>query len=141
MKKLNNILLVDDDAISNFVSQNILMSLGITEKITVKTNGKSGLDFVRESCSGSNPACPQIIIFDFNMPVMDGLEFLKALNELELQKKFQTVLLLLAVQIPQDMLIEFLNLGIQEYTLKPLDEPTIMSTYQKYWDKEGIWIG
>jgi hypothetical protein len=40
MKKLNKILLVDDDSTSNFLTQMILEDLQVTDTIVVKKNGQ-----------------------------------------------------------------------------------------------------
>lgn len=140
-KKLKEILLIDDDRVNNFVTEKLLIKLKIAESITIKVNGKEGLNFIYQKCNSDSPYCPQLIIFDYNMPVMDGLEFLKELNRLEFRKNYQVVLLLLAVQIPSNLLEEFIALGIVDYTTKPLDEETLLNVYSKYWNNEGVWIG
>jgi len=140
-KKLNEILLIDDDQVNNFITEKLLIKLKIAETITIKSNGREGLNFINQKCISDSPYCPQFIIFDYNMPVMDGLEFLKEINRINFRKDYQVVLLLLAVQIPPHLLKEFVTLGISDYTTKPLDEETVLSVYSKYWNKEGIWIG
>jgi CheY-like chemotaxis protein len=79
MKKLQCILLVDDDEITNFINHTIIEEMQITEHIEVCENGKIALDYLEKShlCQ-TNPSVPSLILLDLNMPVMDGLEFLQA---------------------------------------------------------------
>jgi CheY-like chemotaxis protein len=69
-----SILLVDDEAhIRKFISL-LLRHLGIA-KIFEAKNGKEALEvYQRES--------PDLVMLDVNMPVMDGIETLRALKQL-----------------------------------------------------------
>ncbi|MES2731289.1 MAG: response regulator [Bacteroidota bacterium] len=81
MKKLKNILLIDDDSISNILTKLHLQRLDITEEVQIVTNGQEGLDYLKKQCS------PELILLDINMPVMDGFEFLEQFVDLPLTDK------------------------------------------------------
>ena len=133
MKKLEKILLVDDDPTNNFLNSKLLNDLKFAEEIVVLTNGKLAFDYIQENCNTPTKSCPALIILDHHMPVMDGMEFMKLLNNSGILKTMEVVVLLLAVQTKPEDLILFQKLGVQEFTPKPLSKKRLMEAYQKYW--------
>lgn len=74
MNTIDELLLIDDDAITNYVNQNIVEDLFKNTTISVFYNGCQALDRIL-----SNPSINYLIFLDLNMPVMNGWEFLEAL--------------------------------------------------------------
>lgn len=74
MKKLFNILLVDDDDIFIFLTRKMLQLTGRVDSVTVFRSGKEALEYLSENCEG--PGTPDVIFLDLNMPEMTGWEFL-----------------------------------------------------------------
>jgi CheY-like chemotaxis protein len=72
MEKID-VLLVDDDNISNFINSRLINRLNIACKVQVKLNGKEALSYISEA----EKKCPDLIFLDINMPVMNGFEFLQ----------------------------------------------------------------
>ncbi len=70
------VLLVDDDEGVNFLNRFLLESSGRDFVIQTAINGSEALKIIEQA-----GACPDIILLDVNMPVMDGFEFLQALSE------------------------------------------------------------
>src|SRR5436305_15066822 len=65
-------LVVDDSSVIRKVARRILE--GLDFKITEAEDGQQAL----EQCRG---AMPDAVLLDWNMPVMDGYDFLKALRQ------------------------------------------------------------
>ncbi len=76
-----NILLVDDDSITNFVTSKALQAYIPNVTISVASNGQEALEKLRALLSKA-AAMPDIIFLDINMPVMDGWEFLNELQKM-----------------------------------------------------------
>jgi CheY-like chemotaxis protein len=70
------LLLVDDDPIVLIVHQILLQKAGLTTDIICATNGEQALEFM-DSC---RPQTAFLALLDINMPVMNGWEFLDALQ-------------------------------------------------------------
>ncbi len=69
------ILIVDDSRAMRRIIQRTLRQAGFKGyKIVEAENGAEALDLV-------NSECPDLILSDWHMPVMSGLEFKRALNE------------------------------------------------------------
>ena len=67
-----SILVVDDNKICNFLTVNALKKAGGFGDIEVVINGLEAINLLKET-----PQFPDLILLDINMPVMDGLDFLK----------------------------------------------------------------
>ncbi|MEP2773008.1 MAG: response regulator [Fulvivirga sp.] len=125
MKKLNCILLVDDDDDCNFFHMRLFNKMGITERTEVTVDGKEAIDFLKSVENGSHPQ-PAIIFLDINMPVMDGWEFLEAYGKLNEGQKAQIVLIMLTTSLNPDDKERALN------------NPYINDFHNKYLSKEDI---
>jgi len=74
------ILLIDDDAITNFLNQNLIEQKIKGIPITIFYNGLEGLKYIK-----NNPDKHFIVFLDINMPVMNGWEFIEALDSLTIE--------------------------------------------------------
>ena len=127
MRKLNKILLVDDDSTSNFLTQMILEDLQVTDHIVVKKNGQEALDYIHETCLLHGESCPELIFLDINMPIMDGFELLdemQRLKEIKADGHHTTVVLLTTSNNPKDI-EKAKTYNITHYIEKPLTEESI----------------
>jgi CheY-like chemotaxis protein len=88
MKRLNGILLIDDNETSNFLNERLLKRMDLTDHIQVVSNGKQALDYLEglSRQAGKKVALgvkPELILLDINMPVLDGFEFLELYQHLD----------------------------------------------------------
>ena len=91
--KLNLVLLVDDDAVSNFITEKFLRNSGLIESLEVMINGKQASDFFHDC-----PSYPDLILLDINMPLMNGFEFLEFLERKGLSGKSKVAILTSSVR-------------------------------------------
>jgi len=106
MKKLNSVLLIDDDMATNFVSKMLIKKAGITDHIETVLNGKQALEYLTntgkyEKSDGIYPQ-PMLILLDINMPVMDGWEFAEAFAKLEQEQKGKIIIVMLTSSLNPD---------------------------------------
>ncbi len=120
-KKLNCILLIDDDEATNFYHRIILEQENLDVHIEAVKSAKEGLDFLL--CKGAYKNCPQpgIIFLDLNMPGMSGWDFLQEYDELSKDIHDRAVVTILTTSInPDDQEKAALIPAVKEFVHKPL---------------------
>lgn len=100
MKKLPSVLLVDDDATTNFLHQRLLTRLAVSERILVAQDGAQALAVLARTPAAERPA---LILLDMNMPGMNGLDFLAAYQLLPEAERRAPVVMLTTSTEPQEL--------------------------------------
>jgi|SRR3954462_6873481 len=118
-KKLNCILLVDDDPHANFFHQRLLNKIACTELIEIAMDGEI------LKCIKSKVEKPDIIFLDINMPKMDGWEFLEEYKKLALSERAKIVVMLSSSLNPDDR-------------KKAGNYESVMGFISKYLEKEAV---
>ena len=134
MNKLSATLLVDDDETTNFVNQMLLEDMGVTEQVLVANNGQEALELVQQRCQQER--CPELILLDINMPVMNGFEFLEKYEQLDFPNKQSVVIVMLTTSLnPQDM-DRLRGLTNEGFLNKPLNEKMVKELLREHFDKD-----
>jgi CheY-like chemotaxis protein len=136
-KKLNCVLLVDDNDSDNFLHRRVLEKAGITERIEIVENGQEAINFLASLVKpgvAENPApLPDIIFLDINMPVMDGWEFLDEYEKLETGDKSGVVIIILTTSSnPADKAKAHSKLGVDRFRFKPLTPAMLEEVLEKH---------
>jgi CheY-like chemotaxis protein len=131
MKKLDSILLIDDDNVTNFLTQNLIESLDVCHHIFAYKNGQEALNhFIDKDQFSKVPA--NIIFLDLNMPVMDGYQFMANYHKLSSEFKTAKIIVLVAENsiTPPEKIVE--TLGADGYFNKPITKEKIEQIIEKY---------
>lgn len=121
MKKIDNILLVDDDSITNFLNESLIKELKIAREINVASDGKEALNFIKENWNSKGNYCDgKLILLDINMPVMDGFEFLEQFDKLPIGNRVKVVLL--TTSSNKKDIEKAKDYNVHDYILKPLND-------------------
>lgn len=105
MPRLSSVLLVDDDTTANFLNKLLIQRAGITEHLLVAEDGAQALRTLATTCvSPGRAQCPDLILLNLNMPVLNGIEFLQAYQHLPAtQRQGIVVLLLTSASVERDL--------------------------------------
>lgn len=105
-----NILLVDDDRAIRMLYKVLLEKYGHT--VTTACNGREGLEMIQRSP-------PHLVISDWVMPEMNGLELCRALRK---NPDWQHIYVFIVTsQESTEKLIEAFEAGINDYLTKPIN--------------------
>ena len=76
MKKILQILLIEDDTIEVMKFVKVTENTGLKHQIIETRNGEEALKFLNNT-----KQLPDIIVLDLNMPKINGIEFLSTLKK------------------------------------------------------------
>ena len=130
MRSSKPIMLVDDDDIDFITLKRALKELNIKNYVVRSVNGKEALDYL------SNPdnEMPCLILLDINMPVMNGLEFLRNRIKNEMIRSIPTIVLTTSKNDFDKS--EAFRLSVAGYVVKPVDYHKFKDTLKvidSYW--------
>jgi two-component system, chemotaxis family, chemotaxis protein CheY len=111
-------LIVDDSRVVKKVASRIIRDLGFT--VTEAGHGAEALQMCRE-------AMPDAILLDWNMPVMNGLDFVKALRREDGGKAPRVVFC--SIENDAEHIQEALRSGADEFVMKPFDADILESKF------------
>jgi CheY-like chemotaxis protein len=135
MKKIKNLLIVDDDAVSSYLIESTIEDMGIADRVNKVYNGSQALEFLeanQEAVTDSKENfCPFLILLDLNMPVMNGFEFLEHFTtEYASIKDKVAICILSSSSAPRD-LMKAKQYNIAGYIAKPLNEENFLPILER----------
>lgn len=113
-------LVVDDSKVIRKVARHILETLGFA--VEEAEDGRAALDH----CTGAG--MPDVVLLDWNMPVMSGMEFLRALRRVEGGDVPKVVFCTTENDIAH--IRAAIEAGADEYVMKPFDRETLHAKLQ-----------
>jgi two-component system chemotaxis response regulator CheY len=111
-------LVVDDSRVVRKVARRILQANGFT--VMEAEDGQKALD----ACHHTLPDC---VLLDWNMPVMNGIDFLRALRA-EFGPEHPVVVFCTTVN-DMNFIEQAIENGAQEFIMKPFDEDILLGKF------------
>ncbi|QOY38706.1 response regulator [Anaerobacillus isosaccharinicus] len=111
---MKTILIIDDNEGIRYTLQEVCLFADF--KPVVASNGKEGVQKFLEHQ-------PDLILVDFHMPVMDGLITVRTIRQMDQT----TPIIVLTVDERQQIVEEFIDAGANDFALKPIKAPDIIS--------------
>ncbi|HEX8421743.1 response regulator [uncultured Sphingomonas sp.] len=112
-------LVVDDSKVIRKVARHILETLNF--EVSEACDGREALD----ACLAK---APDVILLDWNMPVMSGMDFLRALRESSIATRPKVVFC--TTENGMAYIRAAIEAGADEYVMKPFDRDTLESKLQ-----------
>jgi two-component system, chemotaxis family, chemotaxis protein CheY len=113
-------LIVDDSSVIRKVARRILE--GLDFQIVEAENGEDAIEACRT-------ALPEAVLLDWNMPKMDGYEFLRALRRLPGGDKPKVVFCTTENDVAH--IARAMHAGANEYIMKPFDKDIVEAKFQE----------
>jgi two-component system chemotaxis response regulator CheY len=113
-------LIVDDSSVIRKVARRILENFGFS--VIEASDGRQALD----ACTKE---MPEAILLDWNMPVMDGFDFLRALRSMPAGDKPKVVFCTTENDLAH--IARAMHAGADEYIMKPFDKEIVEAKFQE----------
>ena len=112
-------LVVDDSSVIRKVSRRILEDMRF--RVSEAENGEKALDMCRAEM-------PDVVLLDWNMPVMDGYEFLTQVRQIPGGDEPKIIFCTTENDIAH--ISRALEAGANEYIMKPFDKDIVAAKFQ-----------
>lgn len=131
-KKLNSVLLIDDDEPTNFIAKMIVTKADLNDNTQAIQSGVKALKYLQDE-NFSNYDIPDLIFLDINMPTMNGWEFLEEYKKLDIHKKKKIVLYMLTTSMNDDDQLRSEKIEhVDGFLIKPLTLKTYTEIVNKH---------
>lgn len=110
-------LVIDDSRAMRMILRRILLDAGFD--VVEAGDGQQALDVVAAA-----PEVPALALIDWNMPVMNGLEFVKAVRAEPAYKAM--TLMMVTTESEHGQIVRALAAGAHEYVIKPFTAEAIL---------------
>ena len=100
--KFENVLLIDDNELDNFINQKIIESVNFAKNIYVNTSSTGAMEFLnnlRVLKDKEKELYPQVLFVDINMPIMDGFQFIENLLKTDPQANTRSKIVILTTSL------------------------------------------
>ena len=132
-KRIDCILLIDDNADDNIYNQIIIEKMNITDNIKVAENGIEALDYLEK-----DQKRPDLILLDINMPKMNGWEFLEIYRAYCGENNLSSNVIVLASSLSKEDQQKLENIPvIASHNIKPLTKQMLEEITSQYLKNKG----
>ncbi|MFZ3577720.1 response regulator [Virgibacillus sp. DJP39] len=116
---MTNVLIVDD---AKFMRVTLTTMLQNENYVIVgeAENGKEAIEMYKE-------LKPDIVTMDITMPVMNGIDALRAIREFDTQAK----IVVCSAMGQQKVVLEAIEIGASDFIVKPFDENRVIDTIER----------
>jgi two-component system chemotaxis response regulator CheY len=126
-----NILIIDDSVVMRNIHKNILVENKIPQSSFLEAgNGDDALKLAIDHPVG-------LFLVDWNMPGLNGLEFVKAVRAMEKYRK--TPIVMITSEAAKYNVMEAVEAGVTNYIVKPIKDFVLWKKLQPYLEqKEAV---
>ena len=116
-------MVIDDSRAMRLILKRIVAQLGF--EVVEAANGKEAMDYLAGVLeAGDESKLPGLALVDWNMPEMNGLEFVTAIRAD--QRLRNMTLMMVTTESEQSQIVRALASGAHEYVIKPFTPDAII---------------
>jgi len=131
--RIDKVLIIDDDEISNFITESILEQSNKVKDISVVMSADEGLKHLEKRASKGPEHLPSLILLDIKMPVKSGWDFLNEYKELKEIDQSKIVIVMLSSSVyPDDVHKANTFDEVAGYLSKPITLDKVEEVVEKY---------
>lgn len=120
------VMVIDDSSTIRMAEKKILLS----EQFEVMLESDGAMDALKKLKEAEEK--PDIIMIDFEMPQMNGIDLLKRIRALNIDSK----IIVVTSYANKGVLMEFLKLKVDGYVVKPVQRQTVIEHLAKVLGRE-----
>ncbi len=124
--KSYKVMVIDDSSTIRIAEKKILLS----EQFEVTMESDGAMDALNKLRDAAEK--PDIIMIDFEMPQMNGIDLLKRIRALNIDSK----IIVVTSYSNKGVLMEFLKLKVEGYVVKPIQRQTVIEHLAKVLGRE-----
>lgn len=119
-----NILIVDDSLTARTFIARTLEIAGVSlDKVHQARDGQEALDLLQREWV-------DLILVDINMPVMNGVEFVRRVKAMELLKSIPVIVV--STDCSSQRMADMKEAGVQAYLIKPITPEELKATVERF---------
>lgn len=136
-RKLNQVVLIDDNETTSFLNNRLLQRLDLAENILSFTNAEQAFYQLWSPQAVASAQLPELVFVDLKMPGMDGFEFLNQYSRLAPEVREKTVMAVLTTSMHSADTSRVAQYEGVEYLAKPLTEEKMQKLLDKRFSLEN----
>lgn len=131
--RIDKVLIIDDDEISNFITESILEQSKRVKEVNVVMSSDEGIKYLKKLASKGSKHLPNLILLDIKMPVKSGWDFLNEYKRLEDINHSDIVIVMLSSSVyPDDVHKANTFEEVAGYLSKPITLDKVEEVVEKY---------
>jgi CheY-like chemotaxis protein len=136
MSLFQKILLIDDDSISNFITEKLILREDFAREVVSFLSAEAALTYLQDLEQQQAPA-PDIIFLDLNMPEMDGWEFMTEFKKFPQTFTAPSRVFMLSSAVDSKDIVQARNMEeIEDFISKPLTKEDMGVIRERSTNKE-----
>ena len=128
-----SVLLIDDNAATNFLHERILNRSGQVSSVKACLSATAALHYLSTKDETGGYPKPDLIFLDINMPGMSGWDFLEAYRDLPAEQRGNIVIIMLTTSLnPDDREKAKTFTDVADFQEKPLTVDEFLTIVKKH---------
>lgn len=121
------ILIIDDSVMDRRLLLNVLKKNNIPNEVLEAKNGEEGLELLSREVENI-----AVILLDWQMPIMDGIEFMRAVISVPVTEKIPIIMITASSSEDDKKKARSVNPNLAAYITKPYKPDTILGAIKPF---------